>query len=74
MEVKIGVQYSPRELALDTSASAEEIDAAIVEALGSPDGVLRLSDAKGRTVIIPATKIAYVEYQDLGDRRIGFIS
>ena len=74
MEVKIGVEYSPRELVLDTSASAQEIDAALVEALGSADGMLRLSDAKGRTVIVPAAKISYVEYQDLGDRRIGFIS
>jgi 3-hydroxyacyl-CoA dehydrogenase len=72
VEVKIGVQYSPRELVLDTSATAEDIDTAITEALGSPEGVLRLSDDKGRTVIVPAAKLAYVEYQDLGERRIGF--
>ncbi|WP_139978238.1 DUF3107 domain-containing protein [Nocardioides litoris] len=60
MEVKIGVQHSPRELVVDTGDSAEDVEKRIAEAV-SAEGVLTLTDSKGRKVIVPAAKIAYVE-------------
>ncbi len=60
MEVKIGVQHSPRELVVDTDESGEAIEKLVADAV-SGEGVLVLTDSKGRKVIVPATKIAYVE-------------
>ena len=60
MEVKIGVQYSPRELVVESNDDAETIEKLVADAV-SADGVLTLTDNKGRKVIVPATKIAYVE-------------
>lgn len=74
MEVKIGVEYSPRELVIETKSSAEEIDKAVSAALGAADGLLRLADEKGRTIIVPAAKISYVEYVNTPARFVGFAS
>ena len=60
MEVKIGVQHAQRELVLDTDSTPEAIEAKLAEALEG-NGLLRLSDTKGRAVMVPAAKIAYVE-------------
>jgi hypothetical protein len=43
------------------------------EVLSKPDGVLHLIDKRGRQVLIPAAKIAYVEVGSADDgRRVGF--
>lgn len=60
MEVKIGVQHSPRELVVDTDATAESVEQLVSDAVSS-EGVVTLTDTKGRRVIVPAAKIAYVE-------------
>ncbi len=60
MEVKIGVQNAPRELVLDIDETQEAFEKSIVEAVAA-DRVLPLTDAKGRRVLVPASKIAYVE-------------
>lgn len=72
MEVKIGVQFSAREIVLDSSLSPDEVAAAVAESLRADLGVLTLSDAKGRRVLVPADKIAYVEIAEEGLRRVGF--
>ena len=74
MEVKIGVKYSPREVALESTQTPEEIEALVTEALGNESGVLALTDEKGRRVIIPAGLIAYVEIAQSDVRRVGFTS
>ncbi|MFZ2503601.1 MAG: DUF3107 domain-containing protein [Nocardioides sp.] len=73
MEVKIGVQYAPRELVVDVSSTAAEVEKALSKALG--DGsLLKLSDTKGRTVMIPAERISYVEIGSTGGSQVGFRS
>lgn len=72
MEVKIGVQNSPRELSLESSQSPEEIQKAVDEALRADLGVLSLVDEKGRRVLVPADKLAYVEIAEPETRRVGF--
>ncbi|MCB1002576.1 MAG: DUF3107 domain-containing protein [Acidimicrobiales bacterium] len=74
MDVRIGVTYSPKELDLDLGdgvdrdALHKEIEAAIAS-----DGVLWLTDKRGRQVGVPASKVAYVEIGSPDDeRRIGF--
>ncbi|WP_370618311.1 DUF3107 domain-containing protein [Mumia sp. Pv 4-285] len=71
MEVRIGIQHSPRELSLETSDSKDAILGAFKEA-GSGDGLLALSDERGRSVVIPVDKINYLEFSGEGGRRVGF--
>ena len=71
MEVKIGVQNAQRELVLDTDSTPDDIEARLAEAI-SGNGVLRLSDVKGRTVIVPAEKIAYLELGSPTSSTVGF--
>ncbi len=72
MEVKIGVQFATRELSLESAQTPEEVEKAVSEAFTGKEGVLQLVDDKGRRVIVPAAKIAYVEIADAHDRRVGF--
>ena len=61
MEVKIGVQQAQRELVLDVDESADEIEKLVGEALASETGVLAFTDSKGRRLVVPGAKVAYVE-------------
>ena len=72
MEVKIGVQYAPRELVLESGLSPDEVVKAVDDALKSDLGVLSLVDEKGRRVLVPADKLAYVEIAESEQRRVGF--
>jgi hypothetical protein len=73
VEVKIGVQFAPRELMLESGQTQEEVAAAVAEALASGDGILQLTDEKGRKVIVPVAKLAYVEIAEATARPVGFI-
>ena len=73
MEVKIGIQHAPRELVVDTADSAEDVEKLVADAV-SGDGVLTLTDSKGRKVVVPASKIAYVELGGGVAGQVGFRS
>ncbi|WP_134764526.1 DUF3107 domain-containing protein [Nocardioides sp. 1609] len=73
MEVKIGVQHSPRELVVETDESAEGVEKLVSDAVQA-DGVLALTDSKGRKVIVPAGKIAYIEIGGGVSGAVGFRS
>lgn len=72
MEVKIGVVDSPRELTVDSGQTPQEIESLVADALKNTEGVLALNDAKGRRIIIPSTKVAYVEIGPADAPRVGF--
>lgn len=72
MEVKIGVQYAPRELVLDSAQTPAEVEATVSDAIGKGEGILTLVDEKGRRVIVPVEKIAYVEIAEAQTRPVGF--
>lgn len=73
MEVKIGVQYAPRELTVESPQTADEIEKAVAAAVkAGSGGVLSLVDEKGRRVLVPAEKLAYVEIAESETRRVGF--
>lgn len=74
MEVKIGVQHSGRELALESSQTQDEVEAAVTKALADGDGVLALTDDKGRRVLVPSARLAYVEIDPTSSRRVGFVT
>jgi hypothetical protein len=71
VEVKIGVQQAAREVVLESTLTPEDV-VALVSSAVADGSALVLGDDKGRTVLIPGDKIAYVEI-GAGERgRIGF--
>lgn len=74
MEVKIGVQNASRELVIDSDQSGEDVEAAVTKALAGDDGLLVLADSKGRKVLVPTDKLAYVEVGSPVAGQVGFRS
>ena len=74
MEVKIGVQFAPRELVLESGQTPEQVEKAVADALKADLGVLTLEDEKGRRVLVPADKLAYVEIGSPTVGQVGFRS
>ena len=72
MEVKIGVQHANRELVLESEQTPEEVQEAVAAALSGKANLLQLTDDKGRRVIIPADRLAYVEIGEVSIRKVGF--
>lgn len=72
MEVKIGIPSVPRELLVETTSSAEEVEQALKAAVAAEAGVFVLADVKGGRVLVPADKIAYLEFGSAEPRRVGF--
>lgn len=73
MEVKIGVQYASRELTIDSALDAEGVQKAVTEAL-EEGGVLALTDTKGRRIVVPGSKLAYVDISTSVTGQVGFRS
>lgn len=72
MEVKIGISDSPRELVVNSSQTPEEVEALVSEALKGAEGIVKLTDDKGRTFLVQAAKVAYVEIGTSTAGRVGF--
>lgn len=73
MEVKIGVQHAPRELVVETDETPENVEKIVSEAVAS-DTTIVLTDSKGRKIIVPAAKVAYVEIGGGVAGQVGFRS
>lgn len=71
MELHIGIQNTARELTFDVDQTAEQIEAAVAEAVSS-NGIFTVSDTKGRKALIPASALAYVSVGENEPRRVGF--
>ena len=72
MEVKIGVQHTTRDIVFDTEQSRDDVVSAVTKALGEDSGLISFADTKGRTVLVPAAKLAYVEVGEETSRKVGF--
>ncbi len=75
MEVRIGITQTPRELEVEMSddTEREQVLNDITKALDRGDGVLWLTDRRGRRVAVPVVKVAYVEVgAPSTERRVGF--
>ncbi|MEU9334220.1 DUF3107 domain-containing protein [Streptomyces sp. NPDC093252] len=72
MEVKIGVQHSPREIVLESGQTAEEVERVVAEALEGKSRLLSLVDEHGRKLLIPADRLSYVEIGEAAPRKVGF--
>jgi Protein of unknown function (DUF3107) len=71
VQVRIGVQSVPKELVVETSLSADEVERAVSEALDDTDGVFTMN-SKGGRVIVPVAKLAYVEIGEGDAPSVGF--
>ena len=75
MDVRIGITQTPKEIEVELSDDAErdKVLADMEKLLKTGDGVLWLTDRKGRRVGIPVAKVAYVEVgAPTAERRVGF--
>jgi hypothetical protein len=75
VDVRIGITHTPKELEVEMpdDADRDDVVADIEKLLNTGDGVLWLTDRKGRRVGVPVVKVAYVEVgAPAADRRVGF--
>lgn len=75
MEVKIGIHSVPRELIIETDTPPDEIERALSAAMQAGPGsgsVFAIEVVKGGRVLVPADKIAYLEFVGPESRRMGF--
>lgn len=74
MDIRIGVTQAPREITMEIDdAVRDTVKKNVDAALKGEADTLWLTDKKGREVVVPAAKIAYVEFGSPdADRRIGF--
>ncbi len=71
MEVKIGVTNVAREITVEPEITPVQVEKAVAEALKT-GGALRLEDARGRVVLVPAASIGYVDIGETSKGRVGF--
>lgn len=71
MEVRIGVQQAARELVLESSETPDAVADKVAAAVKAK-GLLDLVDEKGRRVVVPGDRLAYVEIAASESRRVGF--
>lgn len=75
MDVRIGIVQSMKELeiVLPEDTDREKVLSEIESTLSKSDGVLQLTDRRGRIVVIPVGRVAYVEVgAPEHERRVGF--
>jgi hypothetical protein len=71
MEIRIGIQHVNREVVLESNEALPAVQKSIDAAL-SAGSLLTLTDEKGRTVIVPGDKIAFIEIGAQSAGRVGF--
>jgi Protein of unknown function (DUF3107) len=73
VDVRIGVTQSVREIEIELEDDARDQVRADVAAAIASEGMMWLTDKKGRTVGVPAAKIGYIELGGPSeDRKVGF--
>ncbi|MGD9792142.1 MAG: DUF3107 domain-containing protein [Acidimicrobiia bacterium] len=75
MDLRIGMSNVARELVVDLAdeTDRDKLQADLLGQLNQETGTLRLVDRKGKIIIVPTSKVAYLEIGAAdSDRRIGF--
>ena len=70
-EVRISISDLSREVELEVALSKSDVLSLVNSAINSGNALV-LDDIKGRQVIIPSTKIGFVEIGDPTERKVGF--
>ncbi|MDA8439283.1 MAG: DUF3107 domain-containing protein [Propionibacterium sp.] len=71
MEIKIGIQDIAREVSIEADATGDEVEQDLRKALDD-DGLLILTDERGRKLIVPARRIGYLDLGQEHARPVGF--
>ncbi|HWL00769.1 MAG TPA: DUF3107 domain-containing protein [Microbacteriaceae bacterium] len=74
MEVRIGITNVGREISLESSQTAAEVEQVLADAIASSAPFLALADEKGKRFLIPTPGIAYIELGAEESRRVGFVA
>lgn len=74
MEVRIGIANVAREIGLESSQTAAEIEKLLADALSSGASFLTIADDKGKKFLVPTAGIAYIEIGAEESRRVGFVA
>lgn len=72
MDVRIGIRENGRDISFESDQDAKTLTALVDEALSG--SLLKLTDNKGRLILVPSSSIAYVEIGAEEGRRVGFIA
>jgi hypothetical protein len=75
VDVRIGVVYTAKEIEVEVTddTDRDELVKAVEAAVARRDGMLWLTDRRGRKVGVPADRVAYVDIGAAsGERRVGF--
>jgi hypothetical protein len=73
VEVKVGIQHVSREIVVESTESSTDVEKELLSSMAiGGDGVFTLSDERGRKVLIPVSKIAYVDLGEENARHVGF--
>jgi hypothetical protein len=72
VQVRIGVQLVPKELVIETSLSADEVERTLAAALAAADGIFSIKDNRSGRVVIPARNVGYLEIEEEQSRQVGF--
>ncbi len=70
-DLRIGIADTGVDLMYEINDSIEKVIAKVQEALDAGK-TLSLTDTKGRAILVPQAKIAYVEAGNAADRKVGF--
>lgn len=71
MDIELGIQNVARTVTFRTDASAEEVSAIITKALNDKQSI-KLTDDKGRDVIVPANALGYAIVGSETKHAVGF--
>ena len=74
MEVRIGITNVGREISLESSQTAAEVERVLDAAITANAPFVTLADDKGKRFLIPTAGIAYVELGAEESRRVGFVA
>ncbi|QPK83718.1 DUF3107 domain-containing protein [Corynebacterium qintianiae] len=72
MDIRIGLSDSPRELAVSSSETQEDVLARVNTAIAEGHPTLVLEDEKGRKFLLRTDRVAYVEVGNSSARSVGF--
>jgi hypothetical protein len=74
VDIRIGIANSPRELNIESSQTAAEVEKIVSSALEADSKFIKLSDEKGKLYIVPVASFSYLEVGGEESRRVGFFA
>lgn len=72
MEVRIGIQNVAREIVVETDSSAEDVRAAVAEAIEKSQPMITLTDRREKQIVVPVASLGYVEIGSDKKKTVGF--